>query len=555
MKLVARALILVLWWNALAFAQGGQCSGFTPNKWAAPADVGNGNGLTEANAMDLPTAIAGGAPADVICAIPGTYSAPAQVDQLSGAFGFSTSGTAGNPIRLVSKFPAAYILDANLATQATQFRFTTPFDPFDDPTLNSSCIATQAQDYVEIWGIYIDTSLCPSPPGIGGPVGLTGGEHLKLEEARIDSIEMPDNDNYSHVFIQGTTDVVVKNNLFKGGAGPHGHNNAAIFTYGAIDTVIEHNEGDGINSFLFVKGQNIGQFNSGSARFNYIHGASSTDGGSGVGTFTLNEVEEGLFFDIYQNLMVGVSMAFEFDDSSGPVGEVDPHARFRVFKNTVVNAVDNNTYWANKRQAASALYDNIFYQHTSGSVPFNSIEGSPMPAGTISPFDYNLYYENGGTVTFSHNTGSSLANLSAWIAVSGEGAHSSATTSPGFVSAGTGNYRLAGGSAALTFSSTGGPVGAYQTGSETMGIEGAGSAPSVGTGLKRLRIKVPLLEGNSRYEDRESPRYRPRSVVRPLVGGLWRAEPRAGWRPVSGRQEPLWRLAVRAPAAHRLSAQ
>lgn len=87
----------------------------------------------------------------------------------------------------------------------------------------------------------------------------------------------------------------------------------------------------------------------------------------------------------------------------------------------------------------------------------------------FAQWDYNLYYNNGATPTFAIN-GAIHSGLAAWQSASGRDANS-LVAAPQFTNAAGEDFRLvSNGQAALTASSTGGALGCYITGTETIGI-------------------------------------------------------------------------------------
>jgi hypothetical protein len=99
----------------------------------------------------------------------------------------------------------------------------------------------------------------------------------------------------------------------------------------------------------------------------------------------------------------------------------------------------------------------------------NGYECTVANISGVDPFNYNVYWNNGSTVTFAVDS-SVESGITNWRSASGHDANSQ-VLDPEFV--GSGSYKLQSGSDALTASSTSGPVGCYITGNEIMGVRTA----------------------------------------------------------------------------------
>jgi hypothetical protein len=168
---------------------------------------------------------------------------------------------------------------------------------------------------------------------------------------------------------------------------------------------------------------------------------------------------------IYQNVAVNTEMFH--DTQNGPIEQL-------------VNCY-NNTYYGQSQLSGGATYvqvfrsgsdanvynskNNIWHLTTSsgGGLVYEDAAGAAVSCLDGSGTKNNLYP---GTLRW---LGGTYTTLATWAAAVG-GESGSDTYSPNFVSAGTltpESYKISG--AALTAGDTGGPVGAYITGSEQIG--------------------------------------------------------------------------------------
>jgi hypothetical protein len=244
-----------------------------------------------------------------------------------------------------------------------------------------------------------------------------------------------------------------------------------ITMYGTWAFVIEHNELVGTRMGTYAKGSVDGatRWNYGVMRYNYATGVDNK-------VFFASEVETGQFVDIYQNLIIGCHAAIRGDPAGlGP-------SRMRAYNNTIVDSIvdpigsgqGHAVIWFDGAAAGTgnAFYNNIVANTTTITNMALVVVQVSDPAAYFNPLNYNVYYNNGSTLYFATNQDDTLPGdaiqLAAWRTAMSDEANSQGAN-PSFVNAGAGNYRLAGGSAALTAGNTGGPCGCYITGSEEIG--------------------------------------------------------------------------------------
>jgi len=275
------------------------------------------------------------------------------------------------------------------------------------------------------------------------------------------------NDNHNGIRLEATVGSVVSNNRISGVImydGTYGVNAAGVMTYvgtGAVIT-IEHNEISDCGTGIYLKNAWGTHGDQITVRYNYLYD-------NQFAGIRIAESDNSL---VYQNIIRAGAGSSSRGLDFGYEGGVNNI----VANNTVVGPMAAGIYahvqtttWSN-----NTINNNIVYNVTN-AVQF---QASINFTGYAS-FDRNDYY----TVTRWVN-GSNYTTLADWQATAPAPDANSSTSDPQFVSAGTNNFHLANnGQAALTLGrvvgSIGGtngntiPVGAYITGSETIGVEGA----------------------------------------------------------------------------------
>lgn len=432
--------------------------GYTPTIYAAPADVGTGDGSSEANAMDLMTALVDMSPGDIVGLIPGTYSDTGSETSNDPIFKVTDSGTALNPIIVVAKYPAVY----NYGTPAnlSEIRSSNPTAPSPTIPYNTPVIGAVGADYVRFIGLYANMAYAPPRPS-NGTFLMQESDHCWFEACVVDQIQLPDTDNFNALFMRGSNNAVVRNCRFSGGydgTGSTNHNASAITTYGCLDMLIEHNEFPDANGGIFVKGSHFASIgNSGDIRYNV-----ATDCSQSLCEVAVVEPSSA-GVDVYQNLSIRCRQGVVFD-ASAAAWCTDT----RVYNNTLVDAVQ-----ACVQMDATTALTNCTVKDNVIAFTASSSAKAISSAGSITPVDcnYNLLSEAGGSFQGDNNgsTYTGLTGPTGWQTGSGEDANST-EESPGFTNVGADNYRRAG---ADTSSSTGGKRGCYITGTEEIGVEAA----------------------------------------------------------------------------------
>lgn len=489
MRVVA-ALALALW-ASVAEAQT-VCNGLTPTIWAATAAAGAADGSSEANAVAIATALSSAVAGDVVCLASGVYiGAHGGGSVADPIFQFTNSGSSGNPITLTCKYQAVELAlagDITSDSRRCEFQYTggTAGTSTTRPVVGNP---SNGQDYTRWYGLYVqaNTSVAPCAPS-HGCMKIAGTGHVHENHVIDQGTAIADyaGDNFTIWFSLGADSLVLRNSWVRGGDnGTLEHPNASVFTlYGSRDFLIEHNRFDDVTSGIFVKGSNATEVNSGTIRYNYIDA-----GGHGI-LATADIEPEGVF--VYQNIVRGGVSGVQFNSSVGALA--DP---FHVYNNTLYDFASRGGasagfYAAQAPGSFLRFYNNIVMFPASTSVPM--IESGGFSFTSVSPLDYNLYYEAGGTASWAGES-STYTTIGDWRTYTGDEA-SSTVADPLFVNAGTGDFHLQAGSPALTLGRVGGvggggtiPAGAYVTGSETIGLNSSGGGGGSSTGGVRLRIR------------------------------------------------------------------
>lgn len=424
------------------------------------------NATTLGNAVSAATAFRWATAGHVVEFQPGTYTGAGGTGFSGGAFQVSNAGTSGSRITFTAKYPATHN-----ATSRTKFRNTNNAPPA------SGAPVICAFSYVTLdgfWFDYADGGL-PSTRGVvaTSPIGASQMYGVHFRRLRFDRTDLggnDDGDNFGCVHLWGNRNSVVSDCIFSGGHASAGgsENEACIETYGAWNITIQHCTFENVKTAFYIKGSNADWANSGVLQYCKIKNA--------YDAIRLNSgplaAQSGEVFEVKQNLIYHDGVQ---DYASGVhfMGFTNNLNDFIVHHNTSVGLQSEGapvfrSQWGTL-QTGNEFRDNIAcvlagdsaepivnWQHASGF-------------GDFDVMNYNLYYNAGSTPDFYY--GSFRNGLAAWQSATGMDANSQ-VANPNFANAGAENYRLTTG-AALTASSTGGPVGCYITGTEEIGVRSA----------------------------------------------------------------------------------
>lgn len=420
--------------------------------YAAPANVGSGDGSSEANAMALNSALAIVVQGENIGAIPGNYS-KAYPGGNEASWQITNDGAVGAPIRVIAKFPASLMADPTSDANASRLRHTGSFGTGTGGPI-VGCYSKSYQDWI---GFVLDENFAP-PATDMGTAETRQSDHCSIQYCRMISIVGDPgfvNDNHSGVAVRFCQDILVANNMISGyNQNMDIHNYNGLERYDTERLTVEHNEiFDCANGIYFKDSPSpdVGGVDE-VARFNYIYDCrigieiACTEGVGGGGDYYQNIVEDcsyGFFVsqDTLNVVIYNNTLVCDNDDSGegGPLGGMFCGAD-------------------------TTAYNNICVIKTSGTV-LNERYRTDPPWLT----NYNRYYATGGGYFYRHDSGNftSLLDWQAAFTVD----DNSTEGNPGLVDLVGGDLHLAPGSVSLTLGNTGGPIGAYITGNEVIGIE------------------------------------------------------------------------------------
>lgn len=444
--------------------------GLTPTIYAAPTDQGTGDGSSEANAMDLPTAMVNAAAGDIVGCLPGVYTVANNNTRWVPAFKFTNSGTSGNPIILVGKYDhLIYYADT---VNRCEFR-TSGYSALGTASSNCAVLgADEGQNYIQIRNVFIDSVYVP-PRASGGSLVISGGTTgIRMRKCVVKLTEetATPSDNYNAIFAQDTTDAVIDNCYFYGGYGLSSNRNwSAITTYYCHNITIENNTIEDANSGIFIKGLLIDPPYTGSTgvvRYNKILDVSD-DG------ITVLGIEPGTGVEFYQNLLIRVA-SYGFRVHGGLNANYS-YQNIGIHHNTLVDCgVGLGMGDFTNTQANNYYRDNIVALLSSSSnMQFTTDGTNVTAAGFFATMDYNLYYEAGVSAQWQQGV-STYTGIANWRTGSSRDTNST-EADPGFVNAGADDYHLV---STDIGSSTGGARGCYITGTETIGAAASDATPA-----------------------------------------------------------------------------
>ena len=422
-------------------------------------DTTNGTAYASATSSGSPCTIgeaaANGTLGDVIQMAGGTYIISGLDERVIPNLNPANSGISGSPIVFVAENPASFN-----STGLTIFTASATTDA--GPTFGA-----YQRDYI-IWdGISADETGHPLNPDTA-LARFESADNCKIKNCDLTNITVSSNTNHSCIRTENCDGIEIYNNILVGSydTSATGNSNVcSIETYGTSNLEIHHNDVSGSGGGIHVKGMPDPTIYNApttiSVHHNHIFDGSVFGAGISIGY--------GNGIDVYQNLIHNCDTGIVVYDYANDIGG---HSIYDL-------AIYNNTIMETQWQC---IYDkkgegsNTALGGTANAIRDNILEGGGNASGSVwylggdgynsyNTLDYNYYILiNAGTMSNSAGT------FSAWQTLTGDEANSSETT-PTFTDAANDDYTLVqNGQAALTASSTSGPIGCYITGSETIGV-------------------------------------------------------------------------------------
>lgn len=437
--------------------------GLTPTIYAAPTALGNGSGSSEANAMALETACANATAGAVVGCLPGVYanSRSGTDDRWLPIYWPANSGSPGSPVIFVGKYD--HLLYYNDAAKRCEIQNTTAnlVSPWTDAG-NRAGIGFYARDYQQWRNFYINTTNVPSYPDKGS-AGSNDANNCMFRKIVFNrTFGYNGSDNYDCIFLQASDNMVVEYCYAYGHVGTSHRNISVIKTYSCANFTFRYNTFENVGQGIYVKGDVLGA--AGFGQSGTIHNNKST--GCTTGFIAIGSVRQTTapsnIVTVHHNLSIRDAEGLRYE-SSGDSGTSNAGRKF--YNNTIVDttgSLGGGALYSND----STLIDDEFYNNVVAFMSSTAQNCADLQSTSgLSPYNYNLYYEAGGTPTFNGD-GGSYTGLAAWRTHTGAEANSS-IGDPVFVNAGADNYRRT--SSGDTGSSTGGVRGCYETGSEQIG--------------------------------------------------------------------------------------
>lgn len=428
-------------------------AGYTPTIYAAPADVGTGDGSSEANAQDFTTALANATEGAIIGLIPGTYTHVASPAYRSNVPGWhpAYSGTAGSPIVIVAKYPGAGLSTPLANANRTELRAGSgAYDGADSHPV----FGANGRSYIRWIGIVCDEDNCVTKQD-NGPAYIASSTGCWIKycviRGSLDSSFLADNHSALRIGEGTTVDTghVATDNIFYNFSVGYQTNAAGIITYGAQDSTIERNHIYDCTTGIYIKGtgDNLNTWNYGTVSKNRIH---DVDGG-----IRLEAVDPSNDLVVQHNLIYNFSQfAMTFAISAGAANT----RNLNVSRNSLVlteSSGNGGPYMKAFTGTNVRFNDNIVAIYgTTNQAYMNAGEYS---ADTLTAFDYNGFYGSSAGTKWIYGATNATTIGELETAVTNSNNNQVLGSNP-FVNQGAGDYTVTGG--ALTASSTGGPIGA-----------------------------------------------------------------------------------------------
>lgn len=434
-----------------AAAAGTFYDGLTPTLYAAPTDQGTGDGSSEANAMDLPTALSTVTAGGIVGCIPGVYTVANNNTRWVPAFRVTNNGTSGSPIIIVGKYD--HLVHYANTSNRCELR-TSGYSPVGVGNINCAIIGgDETQTYIQWRNFFIDQTYVPPRASGGTMVAAGGSTGIRFRKIVVSQTVNPTSDNFNALYMQHATDVRVDYCYVYGGTGAGNHNASVITSYSCYNYIIENNTFEDVNCGVFIKGR-TNNANYGTIRYNKILDASN----NGV---ELSDSSTADTSYVYQNLLLRCQYGINDDSSAASNGTV------QKYSNTIVDCTTAGYGIEDQTISGQVFRDNLVAFMSATAAKAVEIAGVTLTAsGVFTTLDYNKYFESGASVQFLQ-TGTTSTGIAAWqTAVGGTIEDNSTEANPNFTNAAGDVYTL---SVADTGSSTGGARGCYITGSETIG--------------------------------------------------------------------------------------
>jgi parallel beta-helix repeat protein len=412
---------------------------YVNNTLAAAADTNAGSSTT-APLRTISAALKLLQPGDTLIVTAGTYTEATKASDIS-AVGLQvrTHGTASAPITIKAATPGSAIIDQKMGAVGFE-------------VLNSS--------YTTIDGFTIQNCY-------GGGIRMEEGvpsNHMTVRNLTVNHCDGAAGDNIGGVYIGGCVGCTVTNNKISNItiAGAYNMNAAGIHGYSQSNCTISNNQISNAFTGIFHKrssGQ-IGLLITNNVISGVTYGIMYSVGGAGDPPHVNQRV--------YNNIITSSNMAIY-----APVAEAASVSQGLTIKHNVFLGAAGIYTWG---YDGVVVQDNIFYNLSGDTI--GTEKGTWR--NELTTMTNNLFYPGGAFDLQQYGTGAAhYTSLSAFLSATGLSSTTNRQLDPSFVNAGGGNYHLAAGSPAIGAADDGSNIGAYPTGTETVGLL---SSPATGGG-------------------------------------------------------------------------
>ena len=337
-------------------------------------------------------------------------------------------------------------------------------------------------NYVEWNSFYIDESYVNSEPDTG-PFVIWDSDSTRTFNIEILGDDKDFGDNHNGIRIEASDRFHIKNckirKVYQDVTDWH-HNSSGIMLYANQQGTIENCEFDSCGSGIYIKGESVAQQDSNIIRFNlFTNNAKAVRLGHSNGTSVSK-----MYSNIIQTRNTAGSIGIDISEGT---------TNWWITNNTIYNASNygNGIYWSGNHRGGGGAAPG---PDDGSDHAFNAGNASGVSSMT---FDYNCYYSNGANPWAVNST--AYSTLSAWQAVV-TGDDNSITTQANFTSfptdltitsgvgyqAGIDILDLDGDASTVDAIN----MGAYATGSETIGLDFTAGTPSDPPATVTTRINL-----------------------------------------------------------------
>lgn len=427
--------------------------GYTVTIYSAPTDQGSGDGSSEANAMAFETALSTATAGDVIGLVNDVYLNVASPAYRSNVPGWhpANSGTSGSPIVIVGKYDPT--LMATPLSDGTRTELQAGSGSYGGSD-SHPVFGANNRDYIRWINIVCNETNCVTKAD-NGPCYIADSTGCYIDHCVIygstDAYFSADNHSAIRIGEGGTTDTghVITNNIMYNFTVGLSTNAAAVITYGAQNTTIDNNLIYDCTTGIYIKGTGAsnGTWNYGSTSSNIIRSVSQGMRLEAIDPSNDQVVNNNLIYDF-----TGAGLVYGISAGAGNTRNII------VTRNSIVvtgAAANEALYVKALTGTGNEVINNIVSIYGTTNQAY--IDGGEYTDNNFTAITYNGFYGSTATNLFSWN-GANQTSVAAFESAATNAANNQTLAGDPFVDQSTDDYTVTG--AALTASSTGGPIGA-----------------------------------------------------------------------------------------------